>query len=281
MVLKNTSMPGGNYQLCIDLSNSASNNLSIIRSVNAGFTGGTVTARPTATDQATVLNNLTWGGPSSDQAMRWSTEVSTDGQCTRVITAGSGSLRGYWYFEQTASPDTGTTYPIVDYAVGVNTGTANPSLTAILVYPLSATPGTASVGYVSQLTALTSPSSISSNWPMVPACIVGTTAGVFGYLGMFQDMWIGSASIATGDSYPGAANWAASTSYAVGAQVTNGSNVYTCTTAGTSASSGGPTGTGTGISDGTCVWSFFSQTLKFVQVGQYIIPWNGGAFNLT
>ena len=54
--------------------------------------------------------------------------------------------------------------------------------------------------------------------------------------------------------------WHASTAYdtAQNSMVENGGNFYTCTTAGTSAGSGGPTGTGTGISDGTCVWDFES-----------------------
>ena len=50
--------------------------------------------------------------------------------------------------------------------------------------------------------------------------------------------------------------WAASTAYVVGQQVNNGGLVYRCTTAGTSASSGGPTGTGSGITDGTAVWTY-------------------------
>jgi len=50
--------------------------------------------------------------------------------------------------------------------------------------------------------------------------------------------------------------WAASTAYLLNQQVSIGGNVYRCTTAGTSASSGGPTGTGSGISDGTAVWAY-------------------------
>lgn len=53
-----------------------------------------------------------------------------------------------------------------------------------------------------------------------------------------------------------AQTWAASTAYAVGQQVGNGGNVYRCTGAGSSASSGGPTGTGTGITDGTATWAY-------------------------
>ena len=52
------------------------------------------------------------------------------------------------------------------------------------------------------------------------------------------------------------APWQASTAVIVGQYVTNGGNSYICTTAGTTASSGGPTGTGTGIDDGSAVWSY-------------------------
>jgi hypothetical protein len=53
--------------------------------------------------------------------------------------------------------------------------------------------------------------------------------------------------------------WQATTAYTVGKHVTNDTSpvkIYICTTAGTSAGSGGPTGTGSGITDGTCVWSY-------------------------
>lgn len=55
---------------------------------------------------------------------------------------------------------------------------------------------------------------------------------------------------------PVSQNWAGSTPYSVGQQVNNGGNVYVCTVAGISASSGGPSGTGTGISDGACTWNY-------------------------
>jgi hypothetical protein len=52
--------------------------------------------------------------------------------------------------------------------------------------------------------------------------------------------------------------WVASTAYSVGDNVVNtgNSNQYRCTTAGTSAASGGPSGTGTGIADNTAVWAY-------------------------
>jgi hypothetical protein len=62
-----------------------------------------------------------------------------------------------------------------------------------------------------------------------------------------------------------AMDWEVSTVYEVGDQVDNNSLTYTCTTGGTSASSGGPTGTGTGITDGSCVWSYLGVTDMVLQ----------------
>ena len=52
------------------------------------------------------------------------------------------------------------------------------------------------------------------------------------------------------------APWQASTAVIIGQYVTNGGNSYVCTTGGATAASGGPTGTGTGITDGTAVWNY-------------------------
>jgi hypothetical protein len=51
-------------------------------------------------------------------------------------------------------------------------------------------------------------------------------------------------------------NWAASSPWSLNQHCNNGGNVYKVTTAGTSAGSVGPTGTGTGIADGTVVWDY-------------------------
>ena len=70
--------------------------------------------------------------------------------------------------------------------------------------------------------------------------------------------------------------WLASTTIVVDQMATNGGNLYICTTAGTTASSGGPTGTGSAITDGTVTWSY-------VQAGNASIVLNNSAVtqNLT
>ena len=54
--------------------------------------------------------------------------------------------------------------------------------------------------------------------------------------------------------------WLANTAYVVNQTAYNGGNVYVCTVAGTSAGSGGPGGTGTGITDGGVTWNYIPLT---------------------
>jgi hypothetical protein len=54
--------------------------------------------------------------------------------------------------------------------------------------------------------------------------------------------------------------WTLSTAYSVGDYVTNGTRDYVCDVAGTSDVSGGPTGTGTNIADGTARWDYAGET---------------------
>lgn len=80
----------------------------------------------------------------------------------------------------------------------------------------------------------------------------------------------GSADVITGLSVgltsSAAPAWAGSTSYTSGAYRANGANIYRCVTGGTSASSGGPTGTGTGITDGTVTWDWYCSANADIQL---------------
>lgn len=62
--------------------------------------------------------------------------------------------------------------------------------------------------------------------------------------------------------------WTISTAYTVGTYVSNGANTYICTTAGTSAGAGGPTGTaGTPVADGTAAWLYVAASVTWKQFG--------------
>lgn len=80
--------------------------------------------------------------------------------------------------------------------------------------------------------------------------------------------------------------WQASHAYTTASQVStvaaaqamyviNGGNAYKCTTGGTSAASGGPTGTGTAIADGTAVWSYVYTPLDNPTGGATVLNYDG------
>lgn len=60
--------------------------------------------------------------------------------------------------------------------------------------------------------------------------------------------------------------WAGTTAYVAGDYRSNGANIYKCVTGGTSAGSGGPTGTGTGITDGGVTWDWYCVASANVQM---------------
>lgn len=68
--------------------------------------------------------------------------------------------------------------------------------------------------------------------------------------------------------------WLPSKVYAIGDQVHNGGNIYRASAAGTSAGSGGPSGTGASIADNTVTWAFVQTGLDLtvdnaaINVGQ-------------
>src|SRR6185437_5582415 len=72
----------------------------------------------------------------------------------------------------------------------------------------------------------------------------------------------------TSNIFVGLTAWAPSTSYTVGNRRSNGGNAYQCTKSGTSASSGGPSGTGSSITDGAATWKFLAS-VDYVTVASW------------
>ena len=70
--------------------------------------------------------------------------------------------------------------------------------------------------------------------------------------------------------YIAATTWTGNTAFAIGDRILNGGNGYICKTSGTSAATGGPTGTTTGadIADGTVVWRYVTNVAA---IGQTVL----------
>lgn len=129
-------------------------------------------------------------------------------------------------------------------------------LLRVMTGAMPATPATAQSG--TQLVQMTLPSDWMNASSAAVKTLLGTWAaaaaasGLGGYARIYDNAgttcgWQGLVSQA----------WAQSTAYILNQQASNANGVYRVTTAGTSNASGtGPSGTGTGITDGTVTWSY-------------------------
>jgi len=129
IVLRQT-MIAVNYEICIDLAAASSSTLTVVVSPSAGFTGGSVTARPTATDEIVVCNNNTaWSNIAMQHVVH--AMMSSDGQCTRVSVQHG--------FEAGAVVTSQCTFFLADVPQDQVTGWTNPSVTCFRGTNLDAT----------------------------------------------------------------------------------------------------------------------------------------------
>lgn len=85
------------------------------------------------------------------------------------------------------------------------------------------------------------------------------------------ELVINDESGAAGSSGP----WYSLTAYSEGQTVASAGNIYRCVSSGVSApltESGGPSGTGSGISDGSVVWDYVSAAGGFVRMLMHLLP---------
>jgi hypothetical protein len=131
MVIRQTGI-STTFELLITLEeNSVSNDGAEIGAWVAqdGFTGGSTTARPTATDEREILVSTGgyWGsGPvGSNNSYRWHVMQSTDGECTRVLIFIDEVNTGLWLFDKPKNPKTAWSDPYIAVMIGDNNTSTN------------------------------------------------------------------------------------------------------------------------------------------------------------
>jgi len=96
---------GSGFQVLIqcDYSSSATENIHVFVSYTGAFTGGTISARPTAIDEVALHSGL-W---SSGTNARYSTYVakSSDGECSRVFFFRDGVFNRIWFLDAPKNPE--------------------------------------------------------------------------------------------------------------------------------------------------------------------------------
>jgi hypothetical protein len=206
IVLQQTGVTGGNLQICLELlSSSSPDSLAIAFSPNAGFTGGTTSARPTATDE------FSFGSVTITPTTSFSSVLhvmqSTDGQSTRAFLMIGGVVKMALFIETVAdSPASLTFKGLVSFL---------PNLSSDQHYSSSLWKGRfGAVNFVAytgtevynntRATAANSGalSSFTSQYVFSPISAHSETVNAKGRVGRLVDLWFGPYVPITGSTFP-------------------------------------------------------------------------------
>lgn len=181
----------------------------------AGFTGGTTSTRPTATDEQLVQANTAQTVTSAHQVKRLHLMHSTDGQQVRIVNTEGGNIYGWFHAGVAADAITG-------WSTNVWVSTRWQGSSATNAMHSASLWSSSSYGYAwhgsvagaiylsaegangaSLMAGHTYPNDISGEWPIIPIGIWSPTATMRGRHGRIPDLWFGSASANDGDTMPG------------------------------------------------------------------------------
>ena len=226
IVLRQAGWGNGTYpEIMISCVNGTTGLLTVRASPSAGFTGGSTTADPTATDSVPLLVNGSFGVTGSNQAYVASVWQDTTGKCTRIgIGVGAAAATsGYIAWETAKNPVSGWSNPVFFGAVGTNSSsnqlTSNNFLHNIGPWQTVINgnlldlfwTGESYGGGTLVTTGLLAPNDLSSSYPAAPIGLFVTPGGSGSSLfdrgrhGMIYDLWWGTSSVTNASPYAGAA----------------------------------------------------------------------------
>lgn len=211
IVLQQNGIATG-WQLLLSLENATANgtHMGAWFSPSAGFTGGTTTARPTATDEAVILAPHTVWNQVGTAARRVHCMQSSDGQVTRIFVCHDSITEIYWEFAKAKNPR--ASWTVKSYAVMIEgAGGVVSNYTSLFGQPRAVIRHNVTTGaayFTSEATSggalgqvQVSADDYDAAFPMAPIGLYSTTAGTRGRIGQVFDMWWGSTAVAEGDSY--------------------------------------------------------------------------------
>lgn len=206
IVLEQTGVFGGPMQICIDMNVTQYYSCTVVLSPSAGFTGGTITARPVATDEFVALNSANWTSTNPASSVLHAL-MTSDGATTRLILVVGGVVRTVLFLDT-----------LVDNALTHRAAVAvvnnNPIVHADVytfakfcvrstAYNCQAYVGSESYNNLLVATANSgSVSTITGAYPITPLSLHTETSGSRGRLGRLVDVWFGSSGVPSGSTYP-------------------------------------------------------------------------------
>lgn len=185
-------------------------------SVGGLYTGGTASARPTATDEIILIaaSGDNGGRDSGTNGVVFHIWHDDSGENTRIAICTGGVVSGYLAFETPVDTVDGWANPTANIAITANQGT-NVLTVANLFDGASfkarnvAGSGTmdmfmSSEGFNSAggFEGITAANGWSGEWDMWPTGLASNNSGSEGRHGRLADIWYGSSGVNTGDFYP-------------------------------------------------------------------------------
>lgn len=226
IVLKQVGV-ASNFQICIDLNNNSGSAYTVMRlyiSESAGFTGGTTSNRPTATDEVDA-----WAHPSANTQSMWTAaaDLTSTAAWLHVAQSTDGEITRWWIF----IAGTSTCFVNIEKPRDVMAGWTLPWICTTAIDEYSGTNYVPTYAYLNDLNDVTicraggadtwlyytSEGCVSSMlgqqhaWtapldgnalPFFPIGLYSPTTGRVGRLGALTDIWWGSTIAGTGDYYP-------------------------------------------------------------------------------
>jgi hypothetical protein len=187
-------------------------------SENAGFTGGSTTAPPTATDSQ-VLMNSTYITSPNDQQRQLHGWISSDGQCVRIVEMQLGWTQAFWLFDKPNNPVAGWPRPWIARVVNAS-GSSSASSNLSMAYSQFYSAGFVARGngpftafgtgegsnnlWAANSTLSSVANSFSGERPLWPMGLASTTANNIGRHGTVADLWWKPMGMVNGDSFPAA-----------------------------------------------------------------------------
>jgi len=205
---------GANAALLIDL-NTSSNYRFTLKFSATGFSGGSLTAAPTAADAITLKFNSDHGGSNVGWTGKLHVWQSSDGECTRWALMRDGTLRAIAIFDKPKDPIAAWLNPFIGGFVATYNGSGYASYgtwndNANLRSRIS--PVTAQMymyltceGWVSGAGGqnFTVADEDTGEWPMMPIALASVTAAHRGARkGAIYDLWWGPTALVNGDTFP-------------------------------------------------------------------------------
>ena len=209
IVLKQTGANGA--QICFDLNFAPANpQMYFYFSPSAGFTGGSTTAHPTATDiQQIGSSPMNWF-PSIDSNVIWHLLESTDGALTRLFVISGNTCYFFMGMDVPVIPSDLTWTPLnTCVAVSGAPNLANLYNTANTFGRIGSTPVNVGLYWTCESFNGNPLPSYQNNsddntldWPLWPIGLYCITAGTRGHKGNLTDIWWGASNNTIGSSYP-------------------------------------------------------------------------------